>query len=390
MDLAAIKTGFDGFIGWKQNDDASGLQLVDLLTSSSGMFYNDIHPILTIENIASVSPDYKKLFPVVGDQNTNFTAWLKGKTENGIIETINDWNSSKRVFGTGVNLLHSKRLFNTASSISNTTTVISGLYGIELRPRKSKSIILRIRKIALQFSNDDTINIKVFQSGKPDPLYTLDVDYDQNGDAGVQFEDVDWKLKANNNYYVVFDGGVISVSPINGIYDYSYVDNGRWSFPTGRYFQATSFNNPNGTLTNIGDIKDNQYTHATNYGINLDITVECDLSDFIIEQRQLFLEAVRLKVGLNLMREIAFNPNSRINRNEANATKREIINEIDGDTQGNNSMSVFGRYRHALKNIAFDDSQIDAVCLPCLDEGVEFSEIGSINRYNANGNHYGY
>jgi len=86
MDLAAIKTGFDGFIGWKQNDDASGLQLTDLTTSSSGMFYNDIHPILTIENIASVSPDYKKLFPVVGDQNTNFTAWLKGKTENGIIE----------------------------------------------------------------------------------------------------------------------------------------------------------------------------------------------------------------------------------------------------------------------------------------------------------------
>ena len=53
-------------------------------------------------------------------------------------------------------------------------------------------------------------------------------------------------------------------------------------------------------------------------------------------------------------------------------------------------MSVFGRYKHALKNIAFDDSQIDSVCLPCLDEGVEFSEIGSINRYNANGNHYGY
>ena len=386
MNLTAIKAGFDGFIGWKQNDDANGLQLTELTTSSSGMFFNDIHPVLNIENIASVCPDYKKLFSVVADQNTNFTAWLKNKTENGIIEAVNDWNASKRVFGTGVNLLFSKRLFNNVSSVSSTTPVSTGVYGIELRPRKSKSIMLRIRKIGLAFSSGETLTIKVFESGTVLPIYTESIVYVD----GVQYLDVDWFLKANNNYYIVFDGAVITSNPINGIYDYSFLDNGRWSFPTGRHFQAAAFLNPNGTLTNLGDVNDNQYSLSTNYGINLDITVECDMSDFIIEQRDIFLEAMRLKVGMNLMRELAFNPNSRVNRNEANVTRREIMNEIDGDTQGNNSMSVFGRYRSALKNIAFDDSQIDEICLPCLDEGVEFAQIGSINRYNGNGDYYGY
>lgn len=378
MNRAAIKAGFDGFIGWRQNDDPNGLQLTTLTTSTSGMYYNDIHPVLTIDNLASIAPDYKKLFP--GDasaQNTAFDTWLKTKTENGIIEAVNDWNSEKNVMGTGVNLLHSKRLFDNASSVSQTTDTLSKVVGIELRPKKSKSLLIKVNKIGLHFELDqDSIEIKVFQSGKGSPIYEEAINYDTLGKGGVVWTNVNWELKSNENYYIVYDSSDLDVIPVNGVYDYSAIDKGLFSFPCGKYFKSTAFDTGGNGIGSLWDPKDNNYTLSTNYGINLDITVECDLSDFVIEQKDIFLESVRLKVGMNMMREIATNGNARENRNKNIIDKRQILNEIDGDTQGDNSMSIFGRYRSALKKIAFDDSNIDSVCLPCRKRGIEYGSIG--------------
>lgn len=380
MNYSTIYAGFDTLIGWRQNDDPNGLQLTNLLTSTSGLFYNDIHPTLTTQNLASICPDYITTIPSEGDRNAAFELWLKNKTRNGIIEMINEWNAEKAIFGTGVNLLHSKRLFNTAQSISKLDTITETIVGIELRPKRSKSLLLKIKQIGLHFTGSQPVNIRVYQSGKTTFLYEEDL----SCTGGLQWFPVDWELKATENYYIVYNSTDYEEQPVNGVYNYSAIDNGRLSFPTGRFFQATSFDAGVKTSENLWDIKNNVYTLSTNHGINLDITVECDFSDFVVEQSSIFLEAARLKVGMNMMREIAFNANARINRNESNLDARMILNEIDGDTQGNNSMSVYGRYRTALKNIMFDESQIDKVCLPCKDDGIKYDAVGSISNRNSN------
>lgn len=91
FDAQQVKTGLIGIVGWRQNNDAAGVQLVELTTSSSGLWYGSQHPLLTIDNLVSHAPDFNAQGLSQVEQNVEFTAWLKERTEDGIVEAINDW-----------------------------------------------------------------------------------------------------------------------------------------------------------------------------------------------------------------------------------------------------------------------------------------------------------
>jgi hypothetical protein len=48
--VSEIKSGLIGLIGWRQNVDITGVQLTDLTTTTSGLYFNDEHPLLTFDN----------------------------------------------------------------------------------------------------------------------------------------------------------------------------------------------------------------------------------------------------------------------------------------------------------------------------------------------------
>jgi hypothetical protein len=127
---------------------------------------------------------------------------------------------------------------------------------------------------------------------------------------------------------------------------------------------------------NLWDLARNNFTVETNYGLNLSLDARCDYTDFIVDQKTLFKTLISLQVGMDLLREIAFNPQSRINRNEANVTRSQLLYEIDGDTQGRNDFSVLGRYKKALEAIQFDTTGIDKTCLPCRRQAIRHKAIG--------------
>ena len=57
MDITQLKKDFLSVNGWKQNRNPSGMQITDMLTSDSGLWFNDIHPMLTYSNIECLSDD---------------------------------------------------------------------------------------------------------------------------------------------------------------------------------------------------------------------------------------------------------------------------------------------------------------------------------------------
>ena len=56
-----LKAGLIGLMGWKQNEDSSSWQLTEMLTSETGTFYNTAHPLLTFDNLVSISKRYDDL-----------------------------------------------------------------------------------------------------------------------------------------------------------------------------------------------------------------------------------------------------------------------------------------------------------------------------------------
>ena len=84
----------------------------------------------------------------------------------------------------------------------------------------------------------------------------------------------------------------------------------------------------------LWDIPGNIYTNTLNYGINCEITVGCDLTDFIISQRQIFQTVIQRQVAAIALRTMAMNPDVRVNRNQSNVSRMDILYELDGNTQG--------------------------------------------------------
>ena len=116
------------------------------------------------------------------------------------------------------------------------------------------------------------------------------------------------------------------------------------------------------------------YTNTMNYGINVEITVGCDLTDFIISQRDIFASVIQKQVAANVLRTIAMNPNVRVNRNQINVTRDELLYELDGAPQGKQSGLGY-ELKQAYKALSFDTRNIDRICLSCNNHGVRYRTV---------------
>ena len=113
------------------------------------------------------------------------------------------------------------------------------------------------------------------------------------------------------------------------------------------------------------------YTNTLNYGLNCEITVGCDLTDFIIEQRSIFQTVIQRQVAAIALRTLAMNPNVRVNRNQSNASKMDILYELDGNVEGRPGGLGYD-LKKAYEALRLDTQGIDRICLSCNNHGVKY------------------
>ena len=406
-----IKAGLLGLIGWRQNLNSTGTQLKSMLTSDSGLWFNDVHPLCSFENLESIAKSFSRYTVADWDNSTAyvigafvtessktyrcilahtnqavtetaywretnlFTEWLRDFTESAIVETVQDWVTTKTNLKTATNLLERNELFIASGNTTNDLqTKTNKTVGLEIVPLKSKSIKVKISQIGLQFDTDQTITVRLKESGKMTDFKNVAVAYTATG--GVQWFDVtDWELDGNKSYWICYDEDGISGNAVNGVKEYQFHAQGRQTFPSAKWFKATAFRN-NVTLSGSSplDLSDNEYLLDTNFGLNLRLSVQCDYTDLITEQKDLFKTAIWKKVGVKVLQILAYNPDARLNRNQSNIDFTQIQFEINGDSRGK-KQGLLHDYQEALKAISFDSSGVDKVCLPCKRKGVEISSV---------------
>ena len=68
-------------VGWEQSYDTTDLQISDALTESeSGIYFQQIHPLLTLQNMSCIAPDFKNIvYPVYSEE----VAYKKGNVVSG-------------------------------------------------------------------------------------------------------------------------------------------------------------------------------------------------------------------------------------------------------------------------------------------------------------------
>jgi hypothetical protein len=111
-----------------------------------------------------------------------------------------------------------------------------------------------------------------------------------------------------------------------------------------------------------------------NYGMNVEISVGCDISDFIISQRAIFATVIQKQVAANVLRTIAMNPDVLVNRNQVNVTRDELLYELDGAPTGRASGLGY-ELKQAYRALELDTRGLDRICLQCNNHGVKYRTV---------------
>lgn len=443
-----IEDSLLGLVGWKQTDEANPDLLLssNLLGSESGLYYQQAHPLLTLNNMASIAPDFSdyvkpeyddtavylkdqvvratttteeptavKYFKAISNvpagvkpgisegwpnywiETSPFSEWLEDKTRATIYKAVYTYLNDKQNKGTYKNLLEDRILFDVTTRISDKIANTDALVGFEIIPARAKGVTIKINKIGLHFSMPGIYKVYIMHSSKREPIYTLTF-------TKTQPNTCEW-FRTDSLYlpYTTYSDGAVAGSwyvcylqselptnsqAINRSYDWSGITcrtcNRRdyeaylaWS----KYMEINPFRvNGNDIAAEeekllLWDAEDMQYFVDKTWGINLDVTVGCDLTDFIVDQRWLFQDVLMKQMAVDALREFVYNPNVRTNRHSVNAGRTEILYEIDGDSSSMRESGLAYELKQALGAVNLATSGINRVCLPCCNHGLRYKPI---------------
>lgn len=421
-------------IGWEQNYDTSDLKISDALTvSESGLYFQQIHPLLTLQSMSCIAPDFKNItFPeynsekeyskgnVVDYQGTQYKAlqkaqgkqpdieseywvetnlfseWLESKTKASIQKAIARYCNEKTVEGTNKPLCESRTLFDGTGRLVDTVKNKKNLVGFEIIPVRAKGVTTKINKICLQFTKAGEYTLYLMHSSMDAPVKIIKLNKIRDNSAEwftvddlylpYQSEDND----AGGSWYLCYFQSELpeGSQAIRKNKDWSKEPCGScsrrellawmaWSkyLEIHPFFVNEELINTEDESLHLWDVENNQYTYDNNYGLNLEVTVSCDITDFIIEQRMMFQDVIAKQVAVDMLREFAYNSNVRTNRHSINASRLDILYEVDGDSSSMKKSGLSYQLDMAFKAIKLSTSEIDRVCLPCRNNGIKYRTV---------------
>lgn len=419
-------------IGWEQNYDTTNFKLAESLTQSeSGLFYQQAHPLITLDNLSSLAPDFKNItYPeyvedaeyekgnVVSCDGTLYKAlvktsnspysddweitnplseWIESKTKASIQKTISRFINEKLAKASSKTIIEDSTLFDGTGRIVDTIKNRKNLVGYEIVPIRSNGITTKINKIGLQFTEPGKYKIYIMHSSMNNPVYAFELEKTKkNSIEWFKLDNVYLPYKSEMNdsggsWYICYFQSELpegsqairkdrdwSKGPCTSCSRHEYAQWILWS----KYIEVHPFY-VNEELVyvddesqiSLWDIENNTYTYDTNYGLNLDISVMCDLTDFIISQKQLFQDVLLKQLAVDMLKEFAFNASVRTNRHSINASRTDILYEIDGDSASMKKSGLSYQLDEAYKALSISTRGIDRICLPCVNNGVRYRSI---------------
>lgn len=422
-------------IGWRQSYDSNDVVISEALTQSeSGLYYQDAHPLLTLQNLQSIAPDFKNVsYPThtteesyaknvvvkIEDKyykslkyvpeniqitdaeywiETNpFSEWLETKTKACIIKAVNRYLNEKTTKGTIKALCEKKTLFDGTGRIYDKIKNKNNLVGFEIVPIRAKGVTTKINRIGLQFSEPGDYTVMIMHSSLTEPFYqeTFTKKASNNIEWFTPSEELylpyeNNEIDAGGSWYICYlqshlpEGSQAirknrdwSQGPCNECSRHEFETWKIWS----RYIEVHPFYVNEEIIPivdeqiQLWDIDNNIYDYTTNYGLNLDITIACDITDFIIDQKSLMQDYLCKSLAVDFLREFAYNPNVRTNRHSINASRTDILYEIDGDSSSMKKSGLSYQLELALKALEISTEGIDRVCMPCVNHGIKYRTV---------------
>ena len=416
-------------VGWEQDYDPEK-QIADALTETeSGLTFQQAHPMVTLDNIRAIMPEqYQYTYPAydaekeygkgnkvsyeqkvwesLENHNTGnvpsegsgywkeydfVSVWIERLTRSAIAKTVQTFLQGKSLLRESKTLLERRSLFDGAGRLTNTVENGQRIVGMEIVPAYSMGVTTKLERIGLQMTGaTGTVTLYVFHSTQLDPLYTIEFQVTK-GNGSMEWKVLDDiylpYMGSTGAWYVCYNQADLpeGMEAVNVTKDWSREPCGTcnrgsleaWRALT-KYIMISPFRvralETFAEFPELWDIEQNVYTNTSNYGINMEVSVGCDLTDFIVAQRSIFATVLQRQLACDVLRTLAMNPDVRVNRNQANASREGLLYEVDGNPQGR-ATGLGKDLKDAYEALDLDTWGIDRICLTCKPTRVKYTTV---------------
>ena len=427
-----IQDALFGLVGWEQDYDPERHISEELTQSESGLYYTGAHPLMTLDNIRAIMPEkFTNQYPIwdadkeyvegakvrhaekvwqavadnVGSEPSEdsqdwqmfdaLSDFLVQLTRMGIAQMVQTFLQTKSLLKESKPLLERRTFFDGAGRFNNVQENHGRLVGFEINPVRAMGVTAKIERIGLQMRGaTGKVRVYLFHSSQREPVKVEDLEVTKDNGTFQWFNVKEWFMpyisdgnNAGGSWYLCYNQDDLpdGMEAINVAKDWSREPCGTcnigsveaWRELT-KYLAISPFRVPAlqtfAEYPELWDIADNVYTNTCNYGLNVEVTVACDLTDFIIREREVFATTLQRQVAVTALRTMAMNPNVRVNRNQSNVSTQGVLYELDGNPQGReNGMGM--ELRKAYEALDIDTRGIDRICLTCRPVGLRYRTV---------------
>lgn len=333
----------------------------------------------------------------IWEQYNFYSDYVERATKNGIATAIQKFVTDKQMRNETKSLLERRTLFDGAARLKSFIEPKGKLVGFEIVPVRGMGVTTRINRIGLQMIGaTGNVRLYLFHSSRVDPVRVIDCNF-TNTNGGFQWFTFNEPIylpymgtgtDSGGSWYLCYNQNDLpkEMLALNVSKDWSREPCGTcnigsvetWREIT-KYIQVSPFSiqasEDFADYPEMFDVGMMTYTNTQNYGINCEISVECDITDFIIEQRHIFAPVIQKQVATDILRTMAMNPDVRVNRNQSNVSRMDILYELDGNTNSDRPGGLGYELKEAYKALSIDTRGIDRICLSCNNHGVKYRTI---------------
>ena len=338
---------------------------------------------------ADFNDDYSDDFSKGWTRFSPVSAYMMKLVDDGVAKVVTTFIERKKLARETRSLVSRRTLFDGAGRMANSTDNDGRLVGIEVLPVRAMGVTTKIERIGLQFTKSADITIRIYHSSQVRPVYERTLHYDGNGSfRWFSLDDVYLpyigETNAGGSWYVTYrqDELPLGCYGINVSKDWSREPCGtcnvgsvqvwrevtRYAAYSPFFVEGSELNDDNG----IWDVARNTYTNTLNYGINLEVSVGCDLTDVLVSQREMFASVLQKQVAADVLALLMNNPNVRVNRNQTNASRLDLAYDLNGqDGHGGLGRDL----RRAYDALEVETKGLDRVCLCNRTGGVRYGSV---------------
>jgi hypothetical protein len=419
-----IQNAFTSLVGFQKDGNYNLAE--HLYESTSGLYIQGMHTMLTLSNIIKSAPTNLTVLgtqwtrqqryyidDIVVDSGIQYRAkannlgmspcenttiwevytplsqWVDSQIKASVSKAVYRFITDKSAVRNSKTLLENKYLFETTGRLTDTIANSNSIVGFEIQVPRYQSVSVQIKKIGLQMVGTGAVKMYVFHSSNVNAIREITLNRTRNGsiewfgveDLFLPYSSAD--TDAGGSWYLVYNQNELPANnlAINKQYDWAhgacsacnkidYYNYTQWS----KMITITPFRvqpSEDGTLWNIEDMVQ---TLDTNYGINLQVATGCDLTNFIVDNKNDFANVVAKQIAVDLLTVLYYNSENRININSQNGNYNTIYYDIVGDPSKYGT-GMRSELEKAYKAIDLDTRGIDKICLPCGNKGIR---VGSI------------